>query len=223
VRILYVEDNPANLFLVQRVARMGNHEVINYSEGQTALDNFIQDRPDLILMDVQLPGKLTGLDVVKALREAGHKTPIIAVTAYAMMGDRERCLQVGCNAYIAKPLPVGELVEMIKQYEGLAVPVSVVQSMPATPPAPEKPASEAKAETTAPEEPAAPAAKAESAAPSEPEKQSSVEVTTPAEEGKPSADVKPPAEPTKPEKSADFESVLSSSQNSPSTLSSKHQ
>ena len=64
MRILYVEDNSANLFLVQRIARMGNHEVINYSEGQFALDNFGRDKPDLILMDVQLPGKLTGLGLV---------------------------------------------------------------------------------------------------------------------------------------------------------------
>jgi CheY-like chemotaxis protein len=117
MRILYVEDHSANLFLVQRVARMGNHEVINYTDGESALENFAKDNPDLVLMDVQLPGKLTGLDVVKELRARGHKTPIIAVTAYAMMGDRERCLSVGCDGYIAKPLPVAELVELIKQHE----------------------------------------------------------------------------------------------------------
>lgn len=131
MRILYVEDNPANLFLIQRIARMGNHEVINYSEGQIALDNFGQDKPDLILMDVQLPGKLTGLDVVKALRTAGHKTPIIAVTAYAMLGDRERCLEMGCDAYIAKPLPVNELVEMIRSFEA-----RVMAAAPKPPPTP---------------------------------------------------------------------------------------
>jgi CheY-like chemotaxis protein len=117
MRILYVEDNPANLFLVQRVARMGNHDVVNYADGQSALDGFKNDKPDLILMDVQLPGLLTGLDVVKALRAAGHKTPIIAVTAYAMSGDRERCLEAGCDGYLAKPLPVNELVELFKRYE----------------------------------------------------------------------------------------------------------
>lgn len=117
MRILYVEDNSANLFLVQRVARMGSHEVINYTEGQKALDNFGKDNPDLVLMDVQLPGKLTGLDVVRALRAAGYKTPIIAVTAYAMMGDREKCLEAGCDDYLAKPMPVAELIEKIKRYE----------------------------------------------------------------------------------------------------------
>lgn len=117
MKILYVEDNSANLFLVQRVARMGNHEVINYTEGQRALDNFEKDNPDLVLMDVQLPGKLNGLDVVKALRAAGHRTPIIAVTAYAMMGDKEKCMQAGCDDYLAKPMPVAELIEKLKRYE----------------------------------------------------------------------------------------------------------
>jgi two-component system cell cycle response regulator DivK len=117
MRILYVEDHPANLFLVQRVARMGNHDIINYTEGQSALDHFEKDKPDLVLMDVQLPGKLTGLDVVKELRARGHRLPIIAVTAYAMMGDRERCLEAGCDAYIAKPMPISDLVDILKKYD----------------------------------------------------------------------------------------------------------
>jgi two-component system, cell cycle response regulator DivK len=193
VRILYVEDNPANLFLVQRVARMGNHEVINYSEGQVALDNFPRDKPDLILMDIQLPGKLTGLDVVKALRDAGHKTPIIAVTAYAMIGDRERCLQVGCSGYIAKPLPVGELVDIIKQYEGqLAAP------------SPAPPAAGPKPEATPPPE------KAASPTP-EPEKPPAL-VSSPVFPAESKGLEKPVSSPT----------AVSSSQKTPSTLSSNH-
>lgn len=130
MRILYVEDNPANVFLVQRVARMGNHEVIHYSEGQPALDHFEADKPDLVLMDVQLPGLLTGLDVVKALRAKGHQTPMVAVTAYAMSGDRERCLEAGCNGYLSKPLPVGELVELFKRYEAQLKPASRPDAKP---------------------------------------------------------------------------------------------
>ena len=124
MRILYVEDHPANLFLIQRVARMGNHEVINYTDGQTALDHFVADKPDLVLMDVQLPGLLNGLDVVRALRAAGHRIPIIAVTAYAMMGDKERCMEAGCDGYIAKPMPISELVDLMKRYEQAAALVS---------------------------------------------------------------------------------------------------
>jgi two-component system cell cycle response regulator DivK len=119
MRILYVEDNPANLFLVQRVARMGSHEVMNYTTGEAALENFERDHPDLVLMDVQLAGNMTGLDVVRKLRGSGYQTPIIAVTAYAMIGDRERCLDAGCDDYLAKPLPVPKLVEIIKRYDPL--------------------------------------------------------------------------------------------------------
>jgi CheY-like chemotaxis protein len=126
MRILYVEDNPANLFLVQRVARMGNHEIIHYGEGQPALDHFKDDKPDLVLMDIQLPGLLSGLDVVKALRAAGHKTPIVAVTAYAMSGDREKCLEAGCDGYLSKPLPVGELVELFKRHDVAPKPASPI-------------------------------------------------------------------------------------------------
>jgi two-component system cell cycle response regulator DivK len=126
MRILYVEDNPANLFLVQRVARMGNHEIIHYGEGQPALDHFKDDKPDLVLMDIQLPGLLSGLDVVKALRAAGHKTPIVAVTAYAMSGDREKCLEAGCDGYLSKPLPVGELVELFKRHDTAVKPAEPV-------------------------------------------------------------------------------------------------
>jgi CheY-like chemotaxis protein len=120
MKIMYVEDNPANISLLQRIARMGGHQVINYTNGEVALNNFAQDDPDLVLMDLQLEGRITGLDVVKQLRARGFTTPIVAVTAYAMVGDRERCIEAGCNSYLSKPLPVAELVELVKDYEGKA-------------------------------------------------------------------------------------------------------
>lgn len=116
MRILYVEDNPANLSLVERVARIGKHDVVTYMNGTTALENFERDQPDIVLMDIQLPGSLTGLDVVRRLRADGHKLPIIAVTAYAMVGDRERCLAAGCDEYIAKPLPIADLVTLFERF-----------------------------------------------------------------------------------------------------------
>ena len=117
MRIMYVEDNPANISLLQRIARMGGHEVINYTSGEMALEKFSQDKPDLVVMDLQLEGSISGLEVVRILRERGHHTPIIAVTAYAMVGDRERCLAAGCSGYLSKPLPVSELVELVQEYE----------------------------------------------------------------------------------------------------------
>jgi len=117
MRIVYVEDNIANVHLVKRVARMGKHEIINYIDGMDALNNFVSDKPDLVLMDIQLAGELTGIEVVQKLRANGHTTPIIAVTAYAMVGDKERCIQAGCTGYMSKPIPVTDLVNLFKEYD----------------------------------------------------------------------------------------------------------
>ncbi len=116
MKVLYVEDNPANVFLVKRVAKMGQHEIVNYIDGDQAIQKFEDINPDLVLMDIQLAGGMSGLDVVKKLREKGFETPIIAVTAYAMVGDKERCIEAGCTDYLAKPLPIPRLVEIFEQY-----------------------------------------------------------------------------------------------------------
>lgn len=120
MRVLYVEDNPANVFLVKRVAKMGNHEIINYIDGDQALSKFADLDPDLVLMDIQLAGDKSGLDVVRELRKRGTDVPIIAVTAYAMVGDRERCIDAGCTDYLAKPLPIPRLVEIFQEYAAAA-------------------------------------------------------------------------------------------------------
>lgn len=128
MRILYVEDNNTNVILVQRVANMGKHVVVTYDNGQEALDNFATDAPDCVLMDVQLRGALNGLDVVRKLRERGCKLPIIALTAYAMKGDRQRCIEAGCDDYIAKPISVSELVSVFKRFSE-----ALIASKPAAP------------------------------------------------------------------------------------------
>lgn len=117
MKIMYVEDNPANISLVQRIARMGGHQVISFSNGESALNAFERENPDLVFMDVQIEGKMSGLEVVRMLRSRGAKQPIIAVTAYAMMGDKERCIEAGCDSYISKPLPITELVELVQRYQ----------------------------------------------------------------------------------------------------------
>jgi len=188
MKIMYVEDNPANISLLQRIARMGGHEVINYTNGETALSNFEKDHADLVLMDLQLEGRVSGLDVVKQLRERGFKTPIVAVTAYAMVGDRERCIEAGCDSYLSKPLPVAELVEMVQTYEQKSkpppVPLPVVE-VPVSAPAPAPVNGEIKAP-----EASAPAPKAEEpVAASIPEKA-------------PEAALKPTEEPIEPSRAA---------------------
>ncbi|MCK6579863.1 MAG: response regulator [Anaerolineae bacterium] len=117
MKIMYVEDNPANISLMMRVARMGGHSVVSFTNGEVVLNNYDKENPDLVFMDVQLEGRLTGLEVVRMLRDRGIKTPIVAVTAYAMLGDKERCIEAGCDTYIPKPLPITELVELLQRYE----------------------------------------------------------------------------------------------------------
>lgn len=117
MRVLYVEDNRVNLMLVERVAKMGGHEVINRTSGEAALADFAEIAPDLVLMDIQLEGAMTGLEAVQKLREQGYTVPVVALTAYAMKGDREKALRAGCEEYLPKPLPINKLVELLHRYE----------------------------------------------------------------------------------------------------------
>src|SRR5262245_15213961 len=113
MRIAYVEDNPTNLALVERVAKMNNHAIVSYTEGEIAVEELLREKFDLILMDIELAGDISGLDVVRKLRKDGLKTPIIAVTAYAMMGDKERFLEAGCDDYLPKPLPIMDFMALL--------------------------------------------------------------------------------------------------------------
>lgn len=117
MRIMYVEDNQVNLALVERVARMGQHEVISFASGHEALEALQSDPTDIILMDIELEGELDGVEVVKKLRERGDKRPIIAVTAYAMVGDMERILEAGCDEYLPKPIPIAQLLKLLAKYD----------------------------------------------------------------------------------------------------------
>jgi two-component system cell cycle response regulator DivK len=122
---MYVEDNAINLGLVKRIAKMGNHEVISFANGQDALDALETEEVDLILMDIELEGEMNGIDVVKRLRARGDERPIVAVTAYAMVGDKERILEAGCNGYLPKPLPVAQFLNILAKYD----PVNRTQEM----------------------------------------------------------------------------------------------
>lgn len=132
MRIAYVEDNATNQALVERVARMTQHVIVPYAEGETALEALRSEPFDLIMMDVELAGNVNGLDVVRGLRCAGLKTPIIAVTAYAMLGDRDRCLEAGCDDYLPKPIPIKDLLDLLGRYDAkLKAPAPPAQPVPA--------------------------------------------------------------------------------------------
>ena len=113
-KILIVEDNPQNMRLVEMALSAESYFLLKATNGEEALEIAKKERPDLIIMDVQLP-KMSGLEVTRKLREIPEfsRTPIIAITAYAMKGDKEKALDAGCNAYLSKPVRARDLPDLI--------------------------------------------------------------------------------------------------------------
>ena len=115
--ILVVEDNPANLKLVREILKGRGYRVLEASSGEEALDALKFIRPDLILMDIQLPG-MDGLAVTQRLKEdpATRDIPTIALTAHAMKRDEARMLEAGCSGYIPKPINTADFPRQIAEY-----------------------------------------------------------------------------------------------------------
>ena len=116
-KILVVEDNEQNLYLMQYILENNGYEVVIARNGGEALVLALQERPDLILMDIQLPD-IDGLEVTRRIRasKADGSIPIVAVTSFAMTGDREQSLKAGCNGYIEKPINPETFLNEIKKY-----------------------------------------------------------------------------------------------------------
>lgn len=114
--ILIVEDNPQSMNLIRMTLAPYDYHLVGAIDGEEGLRIANEVRPDLIIMDIQLP-KLDGLEVTRRLRliPVFRQTPIVAVTALAMPGDRERILAAGCDAYLVKPLNIRELPGVIAQ------------------------------------------------------------------------------------------------------------
>ena len=117
--VLIVEDNELNMKLFHDLLEAHGYHTLQSRNGFDAMDIARADRPDLILMDIQLP-EVSGLEVTKWLKEDDelHVIPVIAVTAFAMKGDEERIRQGGCEAYVSKPISVPKFIETIKTYLG---------------------------------------------------------------------------------------------------------
>ncbi len=117
--VLIVEDNELNMKLFNDLLEAKGYNVVQTRSGLTALDLAKEHRPDLILMDIQLP-EVSGLEVTKWIKEDETiaSIPVIAVTAFAMKGDEERIRQGGCEAYISKPISVATFIKTIQYYIG---------------------------------------------------------------------------------------------------------
>ena len=116
-RILVIEDNETNMYLISFILRKNGHEAIEARTGEEGVELAIKEKPDLVLMDIQLPG-IDGLEATKRIREskADGTIPIIALTSYAMAGDREKALKAGCTGYIEKPINPDTFMNEIEKY-----------------------------------------------------------------------------------------------------------
>jgi two-component system, cell cycle response regulator DivK len=113
---LLIEDNEQNRYLATFLLQQHGYHVVAATNGQSALDMLGSLVPDVILLDIQLPG-MDGYEVARLLRrlDSLRATPIIAVTSYAMVGDREKAMEAGCNGYIEKPIDPDTFVHEIEQ------------------------------------------------------------------------------------------------------------
>lgn len=115
--ILIVEDNDLNMKLFNDLLQANGYNTVQTKSGKEALQLTREHRPDLILMDIQLP-EISGLEVTKRLKADDElkDIPIVAVTAFAMKGDEEKIRDGGCEAYIAKPISVSNFLETIAEF-----------------------------------------------------------------------------------------------------------
>jgi two-component system, cell cycle response regulator DivK len=116
-KILVVEDNEQNMYLMNYLLGKMGYAILQAKTGMEGIEMALLEKPDLILMDIQLPD-IDGLEVTKRIRESetDGSIPIIAVTSYAMVGDRERAMQAGCTGYIEKPINPESFVREIERY-----------------------------------------------------------------------------------------------------------
>jgi CheY-like chemotaxis protein len=115
--ILIVEDNPLNMELVADILEANGYRVCQAISGKDAISQVEKELPDLVLMDIQLPG-LDGLTVTGILKDNAKTAhiPVIALTAHAMRGDEEKARQAGCDGYISKPIDTRALPQTIRQF-----------------------------------------------------------------------------------------------------------
>ncbi len=118
-KVLIVEDNELNMKLFHDLLEAHGIGTIQTREGNKAFDMAMEHKPDLIIMDIQLP-EISGLDITKRLKadEDLKHIPVIAVTAFAMKGDEQKIREGGCEDYVSKPISVSSFIETVKKHLG---------------------------------------------------------------------------------------------------------
>lgn len=115
--ILIVEDDPKNLTLFRDVLQVSGYRTIEATDGRQGIETAKSEIPNLILMDIQLP-EIDGMEATRRLKadDITSSIPVIALTSYAMKGDKERILEAGCDGYLAKPVDIEELLDTVSRY-----------------------------------------------------------------------------------------------------------
>lgn len=118
-KVLIVEDNELNMKLFQDLLEAHGIETVQTNEGRKAFDMTMEHKPDLIIMDIQLP-EISGLEITKLLKEEDElkNIPVIAVTAFAMKGDEQKIRDGGCEDYVSKPISVSNFIQTVKHHLG---------------------------------------------------------------------------------------------------------
>ena len=116
-KILMIEDNELNMKLIRSLLKIGNYEMLEALDAETGIQLIRKHRPDLILMDIQLPG-MDGLRATRMIKDDPDlkNIPVVAVTSYAMQGDDVKASEAGCAGYITKPINTKEFLKTIEQY-----------------------------------------------------------------------------------------------------------
>ncbi|MEM7115669.1 MAG: response regulator [Chloroflexota bacterium] len=116
-KILCIEDNKTNMLLVSRIVGAEGHELLQAVDGPSAMELLQHESPDIILLDINIPG-ISGLDLAKMIKadERLRPIPLLATTANVLVGDRERCIEAGCDDYLPKPLDIRRLRHMLRVY-----------------------------------------------------------------------------------------------------------
>ena len=116
-KILVVEDNEKNMYLISFILKKNGYEVIEAWTGEEGVEITIKEKPEGILMDIQLPG-IDGLETTRRIKKLVeiNEIPIIALTSYAMTGDREKALEAGCTGYIEKPIDPETFMDEFEKY-----------------------------------------------------------------------------------------------------------
>lgn len=115
--VLCIEDNKVNMLLVSRIVEAEGYHLLRAEDGPSAMKVLNESTPDIILLDVNIPG-IHGLDLARMIKDEPRlgDIPLIATTANVLVGDKERCLEAGCDEYLPKPLDIRRLREVMHEY-----------------------------------------------------------------------------------------------------------